>query len=178
MSVIFDVGHYSFPRDPGTVNPDFGITENEWCTAFTKVCQLFALSKRLYECRIIKRESTILELSTRINQLNPKLVVSFHLNGFKDPYVGGTETLYYRTSTNGQYAAEVFQRRIVRALQLRDRGIKPSVLPQLWMVNAPIVILEPFFLTSSVDLNRAHNKFQALTEAVVYGAEEVLKGLN
>ena len=177
MSVVFDIGHYSFPGDTGTVNPEFGITENEWCTAFAKVCQLFAISKRLYDCWIITRTTTIWELSTRINQLNPKLVVSFHLNGFYDPYVSGTEVLYYRTSTKGQFAADVFQKRIVRALGLRDRGIKPSVLPQLWLVNAPIVILEPFFLTCSTDLNRAHNKYQDLTEAIVYGTEEVLRNI-
>ena len=178
MKVVFDIGHYSFPGDPGTVNRDLGITENEWCSAFVSVCWLFAKAKRLYDCEIVRRTSTILELSTRINQLNPQLVVSFHLNGFHDPYVSGSEVLYYQTSTNGQFAAEVFQRRIVRALGLRDRGIKPSFLPQLWMVNAPIVILEPFFLTSNADLICAHDCYQALTEAIVYGTEEVLKGIK
>jgi hypothetical protein len=174
MDVLFDIGHYPPPGDPGAYSKELDMPEHGWCDTFGHVCQWLALTHKLFTCQIIKRKTTISELCSRINTVKPVFVISVHVNGAESPYATGTECLYYKHSERGRWAAEVLQGRMTAALGLRSRGVKPSLLPQLWMVNAPIVLIEPFFLTSTHDVKVAMANYQALVEAVVYGTLQIL----
>lgn len=174
--MVFDVGHWPPPGDTGAINTFLGITENEWCYTLASACKWFAMEKGLYSCCVVTRTTTLHDLCKEINTLNPMFVLSFHLNGFLDPCVSGTETLYWPTSTKGRVAAEILQQRMVGALGLRDRGAKPGRLYQLGAIKATAVLIEPGFLTSEFDIGRMHDRYQQLINAIVYGVGEVLNG--
>jgi N-acetylmuramoyl-L-alanine amidase len=174
IDVVFDVGHWPPPGDTGAVNSVLKITEYEWCYTFASACQWLARVKKLYSCCVVTRKTTLPDLCTEINNLNPRFVVSFHLNGFHDPYVSGTECFYWQTSESSRWAAQLIQAKMVIALGLSDRGAKPERLYQLGAVRAPIVLIEPGFLTCNGDINRMVERYQELIKAVTYGTREVL----
>lgn len=111
------------------------------------------------------------DLPDKINALNPDLVLSFHCNAFNTE-VSGSEVLYYHTSETGQALAYRLQQLIVNALGLRDRGIKPKRSEDrggylLAYTKAPCLILEPFFIDNSSDLQIAGLKEDVLVAAYV-----------
>jgi N-acetylmuramoyl-L-alanine amidase len=175
IDVVFDIGHYPIPGDPGTYNAEFDIREHDWCYVFAHACKYVARERKLFTVKTMIRKTTIAALCDAINLLKPKLVVSFHMNGFHNVTVTGTETLYWHKSIKSKRNAGIFQKAMVGTLGLKDRGILASGLPQLGpMTKASIVMIEPGFLTNKDDLKRIHERYQLLIEAIVYGTKEVL----
>lgn len=98
------------------------------------------------------------DLPFEINKLNPDFIVSFHANSFNEK-VSGTETLYCYGSTRGEKVARIFQRNMVTALGLPDRGILPKRERErgghiLRYTEAPAILLEPFFIDNDSDFER------------------------
>jgi len=176
--VVFDVGHYPFPNEPGAYNRTLDSREHDWCHTLAHACMWRAKERRLYSVATVTRETTISAQCQKINAMNPRFVVSFHLNGFQDPRATGTETLHWRTSARSKRNAGIIQRNMVHALGLRDRGLLATTgIPQLGpMTTASIVLIEPGFLTNDTDMFCLHERYQALIEAIVYGVWEVLNG--
>lgn len=85
---------------------------------------------------------------------NADLFISIHHNGHSNPLARGTETYFYPDSIIGQETATIMQREMVNLLSLPDRGIKNSKnLYVLRHTPMPAVLLEPLFLTNSLDRN-------------------------
>ncbi len=172
--VVFDIGHFPYPGDTGAYNSTLDICEHDWCYGFALACRHFSITKELFNAAIVTRKTNIADLCKRINHINPKFVLSFHLNGYSLDTTSGTECFYWHTSQKSKKAAELFQTKMVTALGLRNRGAKPSTLYQLGAVKAPMVLIEPGFLTCRIDMYRMVERYQELIKALTYGIWEVL----
>lgn len=93
--------------------------------------------------------SKVTELANRINKKHYDLVVELHFNSF-NTIANGSEALYYKNSKLGQRHSEVFVNRLVSAYGNFPRGAKMKIETDrggvfLKKVNAPCIIVEPFF---------------------------------
>jgi len=91
----------------------------------------------------------IAELSKRIKAKNYDLVIELHFNSF-NAIANGCEALYFQGSVKGQRFAEMFVSRIVQEYGTTPRGAKSRIESDrgglfLKSINAPCIILEPFF---------------------------------
>jgi N-acetylmuramoyl-L-alanine amidase len=116
----------------------------------------------------------------RINQRQsqlPKLAVSVHANAwspadaplqFTSP--SGTETFYCPGSVRGKKLAELFQRHLVAALGLKDRGIKDSPAMYITRKTIPVtVLLEIGFFTNLVEVAKLRDPVfqEKVIEAII-----------
>ena len=130
------------------------------------------------ECVIIHRH-TYSVLPAQINVWDPKVVVSLHCNAYNTK-AHGTETLYYDGSAKGQRLALIFQRHVVDALGLTDRGVKPKTSDDrggymLAETKAPAIICEPFFIDNNAELEAVlRDNKDALVNAYIAACREVL----
>lgn len=172
---VIDVGHSE--RKPGAFNHALQVGEWDFNNELAQIIDALAP----YQTQIVYRKSGILQLCSDINAAQPDFVLSLHLNSFSDEQASGTECLYWHTSGKSKRCAEILQERIVDALDLPDRGIKPRTQSdrggtQLMKVAAPIVIVEPFFLSNIGDYRRAKEKrYHLLIDALMMGVDQILK---
>jgi len=170
--VALVIGHSE--KSQGASNKTTGLTE--W--VFNE-----SLANDIIKCisniDIIKvyRETTYGALPSEINKLNPDLVISMHCNAFNQK-ASGTETLYYYSSVKGKEYAEVFNKHVVKALGLPDRGCRPRTSENrgghiLKNTKAPCLIIEPFFIDNNNDLMVVNNKSVELVQAYVNAIIEI-----
>lgn len=84
------------------------------------------------------------------DDFNSDIYISWHFNAFGDSAAHGCETWYY--STAGSRLAGAIQSELVKAIGLRNRGIKQS--SELYELRAPeaiSVLMEPGFITNAGD---------------------------
>ena len=179
MSVALVVGHRA--GDRGAVNAASGLTEYDFNSALAQRISE-SLGERGIYARIVRRDDSpqgYRRLPDRINALSPELIVSLHCNAY-DTRVSGTETLYYHTSETAKAMAGILQKHLVKALFLRDRGIRPKRTEDrggylLRYTLAPCVIAEPFFIDNDNDLRIAEKHYDALVEAYADAVAEMMQ---
>ena len=179
MKVALVIGHR--PLDPGAVNEDHGITEFEFNKVLAEHVYML-LTERGLHTQIVYRQD-LQTLPRRLNdEIMPDFIVSLHCNAYPERpgerEATGTEVLYYRTSERGKEMAAIMQRKLVKALLLRDRGIQPKRSEDrggylLRYTQAPCIICEPFFLDNDNDLAVTRKNYDALVSAYVDGIEEI-----
>ncbi len=129
--------------------------------------------------RIYRR--TYNTLPSDINELNPDFIISLHCNAFNEE-ASGTEVLYYHRSTKGKLMAEILNEKLVDALGLNNRGIKPKSAEDrggylLKSTLAPCVIAEPFFIDNNSDLKVAIDNRDALIKAYATSIESIANAI-
>ena len=127
-------------------------------------------------------ERTHRELPQQVNVEKPDFVISLHCNA-SDTKTSGTEILCYKDSIEGNRISEIVRRKIIHALNLRDRGIKEITEDErggyfLKNTNAPAIIVEPFFIDNDSDYQHAENSFEELAQAYAASIEEIGKSLT
>ena len=169
MKCALVVGHRE--NSPGAENKRLGITE----FGFNK-----ELAERVVElCRVdveIVYRDRYKDLPEKVNAINPNFIVSLHCNAF-NTVASGTETLYYHRSVASSRLGWIVQKKLVDALDLPDRGLKPKRSEDrggflLRYTNAPCVIAEPFFIDNISDVRRAHKRYPKLVHAYATAIEE------
>jgi len=109
--------------------------------------------------------------------------IELHFNSAGDPRASGTET-FSSGSAKSLILAEEVQMEMVEALGLRDRGIKirnnrTKGRGYLSLVsgNAPAILIEPFFGSSSIGQRATDDEHErrSLAEAIVEGAVKAMK---
>lgn len=172
MKLVINIGHGG--KDPGAVNKELGITENQ----FNR--QLGVTIKQLwpYYVRLIEQDDSGLNQLVRdTNTMEPDLVVSLHCNAAEAKTATGTETLYWHTSAKGKRLAECVQARMVKALGLADRGVKPrDNLAILRGTKCPAIIVEPFFISNGTDYKKVD--IDALAKAILMGVSDYVGNAN
>lgn len=172
MKLVINIGHGG--KDPGAVNKELGITENQ----FNR--QLGVAIKQLwpYYVRLIEQDDAGLNQLVRdINTMEPDLVVSLHCNAAEAKTATGTETLYWNTSAKGKQLAECVQARMVKALGLADRGVKPrDNLAILRGTKCPAIIVEPFFISNGADYKKVD--IDALAKAILMGVSDYVGNVD
>lgn len=89
------------------------------------------------------------------NSNSVDLFISCHVNAFYNEDAHGCEVIYYPNSVNGKALAESIVQELA-ALGFTNRGTVADTnrgLYELKATDAPAVIIEPFFCTSSVDVD-------------------------
>lgn len=112
-----------------------------------------------------------------INALGPDFIISLHCNAFNSA-ASGTEVLYYHRSEKGKQIAGILNEKLVRALGLNNRGIRPKSAEDrggylLKATAAPCLIAEPFFLDNDGDLSVATEKRHLLVSAYAGGIQAI-----
>ena len=85
------------------------------------------------------------------NSAHADLFVSIHANAHPSSLVGGTETYYYKgkaTSTSSFQAAVQIQNELVKALGLRNIGVKHGNFHVIRETKMPAVLVEIAFLSN------------------------------
>lgn len=129
--------------------------------------------------RIYRR--TYNTLPSDINEFNPDFIISLHCNAFNKT-ASGTEVLYYHRSTKGKLMAEILNEKLLEALGLNNRGIKPKSAEDrggylLKSTVAPCVIAEPFFIDNNSDLKIVIDKRDALIKAYATSIESIANSI-
>ncbi len=157
------IGHKR--SSPGAVNRSSGTSEFAFNESLSKKIEN-AVTGVIVQ-RIFRR--TYQTLPGDINDLNPDFIISLHCNAFNES-VSGTEVLYYHRSTVGEQIAGVLQKKLLQALKLKDRGIKPKTTEDrggflLRYTKAPCILAEHFFIDNDSDLKIAKKNRKQLVQA-------------
>ncbi|WP_353893334.1 N-acetylmuramoyl-L-alanine amidase [Proteinivorax hydrogeniformans] len=127
---------------------------------------------------LTRRQDRRVSLSERVrvaNDNNADIFVSVHVNGFTDPTARGTETYWYtRGSSSSRRLAQIMQRRMLSALNRRDRGVKQANFYVLRETDMPAVLLEPLFITNpeEAELIQRKETKEKIAEVILNGIIE------
>lgn len=175
MRIVLDIGHCA--SSPGAENACYRMTEYQfWQTFAPRIARY--LQELGQDPVIINRQingggTGMTACVKACNAQDGDLIVALHANAYNGR-VSGTETLYWHNSPRGQRLASCIQSRMVKALGLPDRGIKPirgdeRGGAQLRGTVAPCVIVEPFFLDRDEDYETALENADSLCRAIAVG---------
>jgi N-acetylmuramoyl-L-alanine amidase len=156
-------------RAQGAVRATDGRTEYDWNDDLAGAIR--ALAPDRY--RIVIRTPGAGEIGraySEVDRLGVAASVELHFNGSADPRATGTETLSSGTA-NSLKLAHLMQAEMVRALGMRDRGVKIIGKTgrggaSLWTGKPPSVLLEPYFGSNRSDCDQADQRFNALAAAI------------
>lgn len=165
------IGHK--PSSPGAVNLSMGITEYEFNDALSS-----DIKAEVIGVDVVKvYRTTYKSLPSDINRLGPDFIISLHCNAYNTT-ASGTEVLFYHTSKTGRQIAGKLNEKLVQALGLKDRGIKPINGEDrggylLKLTQAPCVIAEPFFIDNDTDITTALGNRDGLVSAYARAIETI-----
>lgn len=154
--IAIDAGHGTFPNrnDPGAVGPT-GLREADVNKAVAE--RVVRLLERQFDVVVTRDEQsphvrdTNTDLWNRVRRANDQqadIFISIHCNGFNDPSANGTETFCHRFGTNGERLARSLQDNMLRAVPLRDRGVKTAGFYVLRKTDMPAALIELAFITN------------------------------
>lgn len=181
FKIAFDAGHGH--NTPGKRSP-YGEREwsfnNEVALAFEEEISKYKNIKLLRTDD--KTGKTDIPLATRVNKANnwkANIYISFHHNAFKGVWGNhtGTETYYYRGSTEGKKLAELIHSAVLKAYELRDRGLKTNSLYITRETKMPAVLLEGGFMDSNIDIKKLRDS-RVLKNAGIEIAKAVAEYAN
>jgi len=180
VKVFIHPGHGG--TDPGAIGPT-GLKEKD--VTLHGALKLAAILKELgFDVLLARDKDTTIKSYDAVvmaNNAKADLLISIHCNSATNPMATGTETYY--NSPQSKKFAEAVQKKLVRHLQLPDRGIKtgnfsiiskarmPAILAELAFINNPV---EEKMLRNSAFLDKA---VQGLLEGIIefIGGEKVIK---
>ncbi|EOO22619.1 MULTISPECIES: N-acetylmuramoyl-L-alanine amidase [Bacillus] len=194
--IIIDPGHGG--KDSG--KPTQGLYESDIVLDTSKRLQKL-LDKNTPFHVLLTRETDIRlgenqpeDLKNRVEfakEHNGDIFVSIHANGSNNHDGYGTETFYYKRSEtkelterekDSRMLAEKIQKRVVKALDTRDRGAKPEDFYVLRENEMPAALTELAFLDNSADYEKLASESgrQIAAEAVYAGILDYYewKGFN
>ena len=182
MKVALIIGHNE--KSQGASNKANNVSEFEFNEPLAfSVAQ--NLNDRGIEALVVYRDCSYKELPDKVNRTGADIAVSLHCNAFNGG-AHGTEALYYKGSVKGRKLAQAIQDKVVKCLQLPDRGVKAKQTAHkgkagdrggilLKRTSMPCVIVEPFFIDSDKSLLLAVEKFEELSIAYADGIQAYFK---
>gem|GEM_PF-3008653 len=159
MKIVLDAGH-----GLGTLGKRTPDGEPKWAFNNTVLLAAEAALTAFRDVRILRtddptgrRDVPLKERTDRANAWNADLFVSFHHNANTGNWGswGGTETFTLDARGANPKSAElarIIQPAIVRAMGLRDRGVKKMNLHVLRETHMPAVLIEGGFMDSRTDI--------------------------
>ncbi|MGF9769808.1 N-acetylmuramoyl-L-alanine amidase [Bacillus albus] len=183
--IIIDPGHGG--TDPGKATQ--GLHESDIVLDTSK--RLQSLIEKQTPFRVMLTRETDIRLDEKqgedlkkrvdfAKEHNGDIFVSIHANASKKHDGYGTETFYYRGSEKKELTerekdsymlADKIQKRLVKALDTRDRGVKPEDFYVLRENEMPAVLTELAFLDNSADYEKLASESgrQIAAEAIFAG---------
>ena len=160
--VVLVVGHAK--ESKGAYNAKHNVAEfdfNQKLALGIKYNALTLGATPPYEVAIFYRENGYGPLPFEVNEHHPDadMVISLHANAFNG-HASGCETLYHHQSELSRGYAEIFQTHLVATIGNKDRGLKPKTSEDrgghlLAEVDAPCILVEPFFIDNIEETERA-----------------------
>ncbi len=153
--IILDAGHgwHNGRGDPGAIGPT-GLKESD-VTLLVATRMAGRLQEAGHQVLLTRPGRGFVSLSDRIRTANAAgadALVSIHCNAAHGSEVGGSETLYYPGSVQGERLARELQWWLVHMGGLRDRGLKPrGDLAVLRNTKMPAVLVELAFISNPVE---------------------------
>ena len=176
--IAIDPGHGG--RDPGVISGHY----REKDINLKLSAELFSrLLSTDYKPLLLRGGDLTINLADRIQKARDwkaDLYISLHHNGHNNVEARGTETYFYPDSKIGQKTARIMQQKMINLLSLPDRGIKSSKrFYVLRCTPMPAVLLEPLFLTNSIDRNTvlSENYPAKLAEVLVNSLDQLNKSI-
>lgn len=115
----------------------------------------------------------------RANKAKADVLVSNHHNANTGRWGtwGGTETYNHIGSVEGKKLADLVHPKLVKAMKLRDRGVKSANFHMLRESKMPAILTEGGFMDSTTDIKRMRNNsvLDAAGKAIAEGIAEYLK---
>ena len=202
--IVIDPGHGG--KDPGTQNHRYNLSEKDLVLKVAQKLKLL-LQKRGYKVLMTRNSDVFLRLEERAefsNRNRADLFLSLHFNAASTKSVHGLETfLYtppYQPSTyRTKYLASdkiirkgninddwniivgsLVQRRILRTMRLKDRGIKKARFQVLRDITSPGMLLELGFLSNDATARslRSDDYLFNLALSITNGVLDYQKLLN
>lgn len=174
--VMIDPGHGG--SDPGTTSIS-NKHEKDFNLALSLKVQELLLKEPEIEV-LMTRDSDVyptrLERVQLANTLNADVFVSIHGNSvLESPQANGTETYYYQRSSSKQLANAI-HKRLIKAMGLKDRGVKDKSFQVIRETKMAAVLLEIGFLSNISDEKAMlSNTVQyKAAQAIVDGIKEYL----
>ena len=177
MTIALVIGHNA--RAPGAIRVTDRVAEYPWNTRLAAA--VVAHDPDLY--RIVRRTAGPNEIDrayAEVDRLGVAASVELHFNSAADPSATGTETLTSGTTGSARLARHL-QYHMVRALGLRDRGVKVIARngrggASLWSGRPPAALIEPYFGSNPADCAAADRNFSALAAAIHTACTAYLEG--
>jgi len=187
MKIAILAGHGG--SDPGAVDPiekeqNDGIYQDDVYTEESDVNLKAAkilekiLTNNGHEVFMARDKDVYISLQNRTyfaNDNNADIVISLHANAAANSAAEGIETLHYPGSENGQKLANNVQKRMIKASNATDRGIKErDNLYVLRKTLMPAVLVEMGFLTNPKEEHLLNEReyLYLLMEAIAAGVDD------
>lgn len=109
------------------------------------------LSKHGAKVILTRADDNAVTLQNRVvtaNQAKADIFVSIHVNGNENPNAHGTETYHYPGSAPSQTFAGMVQKKLIEALNRRNRGVKTASFYVLRYTSMPAILVEVAFITN------------------------------
>ncbi len=128
----------------------------------------------------LDRRSGYSELPSILNEIEPTLILSLHLNASAHESASGACALYWHRSSIGKRLASRLSAEVAAALDLRDRGAisrreGDRGAPLLQRSVAPCVIVEPAFVSNDDDRAKLLSMQGALATAYATALADVYR---
>lgn len=153
--VAVDAGHGGY--DPGALSRRGGIQEKDITLDLA-----LRLGARLAEvgATVVHTRDRDVFLSNQervalANRVGAHVLVSIHLNSYRDPSVRGLETYRARANAGGTELAEFIQAAVLEHTGLPDRGLRWEDFTVLVQAEMPAVMVEVLYLSSPTDASLA-----------------------
>ena len=155
--IVIDAGHGGF--DGGAVSPN-GVKEDGLNLAVAKMLKTMCLNQGYSVVMTREDENAIgdtknADMKKRkqiIENANADVVISIHMNKFKDTSCHGPVVFYHEDSAEGEKLAKIMQEKLVEALKPeKPRVEKPETYYILRSGDCPCVLVECGFLSNAHD---------------------------
>ena len=171
--VVLDPGHGG--TDYGAIRE--GINEKDITLDITqRVASI--LKKKGYKTALTRTEDIYLGLQDRCDYTeaeNPEIFVSIHVNSAIATEPQGIETHYYHE--HSKELAEVIQKRLIKNIDTKDRGILKSKFYVINHTDVPAVLVETGFISNASERAEliTDKRKDATAKAIAEGIIEYLK---
>lgn len=172
--IVIDPGHGG---SPGAVGPT-GLLEKE--VVLDVSLRVAHMLRQAGATVILTRDNdSNVSLTQRVEiaaAANAHIFVSIHANAHTNSAIGGTETYFFQhsaTAPASRILAEYLQKELVRALGLRDIGVKHGNFHVIRETAMPSVLLELAFISNAQEeaLMRTNDFRQNSADAIFRGIE-------
>lgn len=182
VKIALDAGHGLYT--PGKRTPD---DEREWSFNNKVLLACVAELNKYHNVSILRlddhtgqRDVPLSERTNKANRWGADVLVSIHHNANTSKWGswGGVETFVYRTNNGKAHQlANIINPKIVKAMGLRNRGVKSANLHMVRETRMPAILTEGGFMDSTTDIRalRDSNKLKAQGIAIAQGLAEYYK---
>jgi N-acetylmuramoyl-L-alanine amidase len=154
LKVAIDAGHG--PNTPGKRSPD-GMREYSFNSVVAKYMR--AELERYEGVKVMfthedGRDVPLTERTNKANAWGADVLVSLHANANTGRMGnwGGIDTFVFGTAGHSYKIAQIAQRNLIKATNLRDRGVKVANFHMLRETKMPAILIEHGFMDSTTDL--------------------------